>query len=85
MRKGEVPSIEEDGKLTWNTGWCTAGDYLAIATGLGDGVEQAKKDAYQVVDKIHYPNKTYRNDIGDKVIKCLPKLHALGYAKGVHV
>lgn len=79
MRMGEHPIIK-NGRITRETGWCTAGDYLMIVTGLGHSVNAAKTQAYHRVDQIKVPDGMHRTDIGDKVIKWLPQLHTLGYA-----
>jgi phosphoribosylamine-glycine ligase len=58
----------------------TTGEYVLVASGLGKTVAQAQKKVYGAIKKIHFPNKMYRTDIGDKVIKSLPELHGFGYA-----
>jgi len=59
----------------------TAGDYVLIATGDGETVDASAKAAYNVLDTLEVPNSPmYRNDIGKRLEKQLPKLHKLGYA-----
>jgi phosphoribosylamine--glycine ligase len=60
--------------------WTTADDYLLIATGLGKTVKRACDRAYTTVKQIHVADMMYRDDIGERLEKQLPKLHALGYA-----
>lgn len=60
--------------------WTTAGDYLAVVTGVADSVEKAAKRAYGTVDELFVPNMIFRDDIGEKTIKQLPELHKFGYA-----
>jgi phosphoribosylamine-glycine ligase len=79
MRKGEAPKIVK-GRITRETAWVTAGDYLAVCTGLGSTIEAARTSAYRLIDMLDYPNKMYRTDIGVKVMKNIQKLHRLGYA-----
>lgn len=57
----------------------TAGEYVAVMTGLGKTIEKARTKAYAAVKKIKFPNAMYRSDIGLKVIDVLPKLHQFGY------
>jgi phosphoribosylamine--glycine ligase len=62
----------------------TAGDYVLIATGVGDTVQQARERAYRAVDKPRLPSEPfYRPDIGQRLARQLPKLHELGYATGL--
>lgn len=60
--------------------WSTAGDYLAVVTGLGKTVEKAAERAYATVDELHVPDLIYRDDVGEKLEKELPKLQAFGFA-----
>lgn len=60
--------------------WTTADDYLLIATGLGKTVKRACERAYATVKEIHVSDMIYRDDIGERLEKQLPKLHAMGYA-----
>jgi len=58
----------------------SAGNYLAVATGLGRTVEEAKSAAYDVVDQLEIPNSAiYRTDIGCRLEKQLPILQKHGY------
>jgi phosphoribosylamine--glycine ligase len=43
--------------------------YIAVVTGTGDTIENARKNAYRVVKKIVIPNSRYRDDIGEKLIR----------------
>ena len=71
MKAGKV--VEEDI-------WTTADDYVAVVTGLGKTVTQACERAYETVKQLHIPDMMYRDDIGERLEKNLPKLHAQGYA-----
>ena len=63
---------------------CTAGDYVLVATATADDVSSAVKTVYARLDKISLPNSPmYRTDIGKRLAKQLPKLHAMGYATGL--
>lgn len=70
----------EDKKIIERDIWSTAGDYLAVVTGLGKTVEKATERAYATVDEISVPDMIYRDDIGEKLEKELPKLQVWGYA-----
>jgi phosphoribosylamine---glycine ligase len=62
----------------------TAGDYNFVVTGSGKTVAEAKRKAFERVKKIHIPGgETVRIDIGERLKKELPKLHALGFALGM--
>jgi len=59
----------------------TAGTYVAVATGLGSSVREARDEAYKAVASIKMPNDPkYRNDIGDKMRSKIPALQEFGYA-----
>ncbi|MBA0084310.1 MAG: hypothetical protein HRJ53_04875 [Acidobacteria bacterium Pan2503] len=75
--------VVKDGLLTEQPIWCTSSTYAMVATGLGASVRQAADRAYAVVEKVHLANKIYRDDIGEQMEECLPKLHAHGYATGM--
>lgn len=76
MGKGPVM---DGGKLVERPTYETTGEYVLVATGTGKTVEKARKAVYGVVDKIRFPNRMFRTDIGQKVIQALPALHAAGY------
>jgi len=57
----------------------TTGEYVMCMTGLGKTIESARTKVYNAVDKIRFPNRMFRGDIGEKVIDALPKLHRFGY------
>lgn len=42
----------------------TAGGRVLVVTSFGDNLEEAKKSAYEEVEKISFENMHYRNDIG---------------------
>ena len=69
-----VSVMRHDGKYE------TSGEYVLCMTGLGKTIERARDKVYAAVDKIRFPNRMFRQDIGCKVIDNLPKLHRFGYA-----
>lgn len=59
----------------------TAGDYVAVVTGTGRGVEKAKEAAYSNLNNFEIPNSPiFRTDIGCRLEKQLPILQSYGYA-----
>ena len=68
----------EEGKT-----WATTSTYVAVVTGMGKSITQARERAYKTVGEIGISNMIYRDDIGEKVIKFLPDLHKMGYATGI--
>lgn len=62
----------------------TAGDYVLIATGTGDTIQEARRRAYRAVERPRLPSEPfYRPDIGSRLAKQLDQLHEHGYAKGL--
>ncbi|HEX8477501.1 MAG TPA: phosphoribosylamine--glycine ligase [Telluria sp.] len=47
----------------------TSGGRVLCVVGLGDSVKMAQKQAYEVVDQIHFEGAQYRRDIGWRGIK----------------
>jgi phosphoribosylamine--glycine ligase len=67
-------------KKTREGEWVTAGDNVCCITGHGATIKEASDNAYANVKEIHIPNSMmYRNDIGYKLEKVLPKLQRHGY------
>jgi len=69
----------KDGKIVYGPQYQTTGEYVAVATALGKGITKARDKVYGFIDQIKLSDKIYRTDIGEKVIKALPKLHEFGY------
>lgn len=70
----------EGGKIASGPQYQTTGEYVLVCTGLGKTVERARERVYRAVDRVRFPDKIVRDDIGCKVIEALPKLHGFGYA-----
>lgn len=80
---GKAP-IEKNGTVVEAETIVTSGNYIAVVTGDGPTVEAARKDCYDVANRISIPiHKTMRTDIGCRLEKCLPPLQKFGYAKGM--
>jgi phosphoribosylamine--glycine ligase len=79
---GKGPVMEE-GRVVDRPVYQTAGEYVLVATGLGKSVEAAQKKVYRTIDQIRFPDRMFRDDIGDKVVKFLPALQKHGYAVSV--
>ena len=61
----------------------TAGDYVAVACGLGETVSDACAEAYDLVKSIDIPESiNVRDDIGERCEKEFPILQGYGYFKG---
>lgn len=59
--------------------YITTGPYVCVVTALAPDVHDAIPKVYETVKKIKFPNRMVREDIGKKLEKQLPTLHALGY------
>jgi phosphoribosylamine--glycine ligase len=78
---GKAPAMVDD-KIVDKRMMVTAGDYLAVCTGIGDTVREAQAMAYKVVESLDIPNSTlYRTDIGSRLKKEVPQLQQYGFAK----
>jgi phosphoribosylamine---glycine ligase len=59
----------------------TAGDYVGVMTAVADTVKDAALTCYRRLEKLIVPNSPmYRNDIGKKLAKQLPKIQQHDYA-----
>jgi phosphoribosylamine---glycine ligase len=80
MMMGEAPH-SVGGRIVTEPCLVTAGDYVLVATGLGDGVREARRACYRVIENISLPASPFwRDDIGERVMKEIPKLQAHGFA-----
>jgi phosphoribosylamine--glycine ligase len=62
----------------------TAGDYVLIATGTGDTVQEARRRAYAAIERPHMPSEPFwRPDIGQRLRRDLEALQRHGYARGI--
>lgn len=75
--------IWRDEKIVEEMTYETTGPYVLVCTGLGKTVEKARDKVYRAVEAVRFADKIYRDDIGEKVIDCLPALHKHGYAVGM--
>ncbi len=55
-------TAEKDGRIV------TAGGRVLCVTALGENVADAQQRAYQLVERIHWPDMQYRRDIGYRAI-----------------
>ena len=79
----EAP-VMRGGKVEDRPTWCTAGEYVAIATGTGPAVADARKACYGLAWGIDWPsNRMFRTDIGCRLEEGLEKLQSFGYAAGM--
>lgn len=75
----KLPTMDGD-KVVDRSMWATAGDYVAVITGYGNSIEQARRRAYKTADQIYVANPILRDDVGEAMKEQLPKLHDMGYA-----
>jgi len=59
--------------------YLTTGSYVCVVTALASDVHDVIPKAYATVDRIKFPNRIVRSDIGARLEKQLPKLHSLGF------
>lgn len=78
-----IAPTERGGKIVDAPAIVTAGDYVLVCTGSAKTVREAADAAYRVVDRINIPGSVmYRNDIGRRLARQIPKLAEMGYATG---
>ncbi len=81
--EGPAPQ-ERNGQIVSEKMTLAAGDYVLVATGLGDSVQQARNKAYRILEKIKIPASPFwRPDIGSRLKKQLPEVQKHGYATGM--
>jgi phosphoribosylamine--glycine ligase len=62
----------------------TAGDYVLVASGVGDSVRSARTKAYRVLEKVRVPaSPMWRVDIGMRLKTQLPQIQSSGYASNM--
>ena len=71
LTKHEQRRIHFEGVSSTNNGQerysvCPSLGYVLFVSGLGDTVEQARKSAYDLVEKVVIPKVFFRNDIGSE-------------------
>lgn len=81
-----ISGIEEEwGRVSpWqimrkNGEYLSTGSYICVVNGLAPDVHDVIPQVYEAADKIKFPNRMMRDDVGKKLEKQLPKLHALGF------
>ena len=80
----DIPTML-DGKLVRIPGMVCTDVYPLVVTGTGQTISGARRSAYAAIKKVKIPNSAfYRTDIGaGRIPAQLPKLQAMGYAKGL--
>lgn len=83
VMEGTAP-MDRNGEVVQERMWLTAGDYVLVATGLGDSVRQARGRAYRTLEKIKVPASPFwRPDIGQRLKTQLPEIQKHGFASGM--
>ena len=78
---GTAPQ-DVDGSVQNQKCLVTAGDYVLVANGHGKTVEEACKNAYQLVKEIDIPDCiNVRDDVGERLEKELPELQSYGWCE----
>lgn len=84
MALGMAPQRSAGGSIETAPIMVTAGTYILVGSGTGATVEEARRHAYQLLDRLSLPNSPmYRSDIGQRLRFELPKVQAHGYAAGI--
>lgn len=71
--------VWREGKIIEEQTYETTGPYVLVCTGAGKTIERARQKVYRAAEVMKFARKMFRDDIGEKVIKCLPNLHRHGY------
>lgn len=80
VMSGKAPAMDGD-RVIEKRLMVSTGDYLAVCSGVGDNVREARAQAYKAVESLDIPNSVgYRTDIGDRLRSDLPKLQEFGFA-----
>jgi phosphoribosylamine-glycine ligase len=64
--------------------YLSTGSMPCVALALAPDVHDAIPQVYSTVERIKFANRIVRDDIGKRLEKQLPKLHALGYEECPH-
>ena len=81
----DVPCMVGD-KMVRMPCFVATGEYPIVITGTGDTISAARRSAYSALKKIKIPNDPFwRHDIGvpKRLLKGIPKIQAMGFAKGL--
>lgn len=80
LMAGTAPK-DVDGKVVEQPCMVTAGDYLLVASGVGETISSARRRAYTTLKTVEVPNSPfYRQDIGERLKEQLPNVQKRGYA-----
>lgn len=71
--------IMKNGKVQTGPCYKTSGAYVCTVTALGSDVHDVIPQVYATIDKIKFPDRQVRNDVGKRLENELPKLKALGF------
>ena len=83
MMQGSAPHNTPNGVVT-KPCLVTAGDYVLVASGLGDSVRAARSKAYKILKTLELPNSPFwRPDIGGRLKEQLPIIQKMGFAKSL--
>jgi phosphoribosylamine--glycine ligase len=84
MMQNIHPAQMQAGSFDDQACYCTAGDYVLIATGVAGTVQAARDAAYRIIRRIEIPETPYyRPGIGSRLARQLPELQQHGFATGM--
>lgn len=73
--------VMQGGKIVEGPTYKTTGEYVCVVTALAPDVHDVIPAVYAAVDRVKFSDRIVRNDVGARLEKELPKLHALGYSE----
>lgn len=84
IQSGQAPTDCPEGGVEMQPCWLTAGDYVLVASGLGESVRQSRGRAYRILEKLKVPASPFwRPDIGQRLKTQLPEIQKHGYASNL--
>jgi len=81
MMQGQNIPTDVNGQVVNMPCLLTSGEYVLVATGVGESVQQSRRRAYKILETIKAPASPFwRPDIGQRLKAQLPEIQAQGYA-----
>ncbi len=84
VMRGKAPTDLPDGSMEDRPCWVSAGDYVLVASAVGQTVTTARAKTERLLRRIKMPASPFwRPDIGTRLKKQLPLIQKHGYASGM--